>query len=556
MPHSACPYAVALSEDEASHDASTTTTTAADSSKIAAELSSCPAFSSQNGCPFKEAKSPEEVQRTLAQIPQSHFQDASKKSAFFQVMQHLHQVHEQGGDSDFVKMTGAIVGQECPMKPYVVVSSGDDEDKKVQSFTQAMEDCSLAAIMARLAADMLDKTSDEDSLGHHDDDDDVTPRNSVSTTDTSEAAAAAVVEHETTTKASGMKQEEGEEPQQRSSNASLAQALKTGTTVAHQAAEDVHFVRNFIRGEIDRSLYQELILSLYFVYDALEEALNQHAPTHFPTCHFPHALSRKAALEEDVEFWHATSTPSQNAMSPATREYIERIEHLAAHDPLLLLAHSYTRYLGDLSGGRILARVARKALDLDKTSGEGLAFYRFENVKSYKQFKDDYRKALDELPLTTQQIQALVAEANIAFCFNMRLFQELDVQSAIPGAQVMPLDQVMAFAHPKQNDDGADAASSGEDQCPFLVNKKQQQKQEQHGYSISFNKNTSKAAAAASEDQCPFLVDKKKEQQTKTKTGRCPWPFIFAHDAKQGLMDWQTWLVVALVMAWMFKDKI
>ena len=67
-------------------------------------------------------------------------------------------------------------------------------------------------------------------------------------------------------------------------------------------------------------------------------------------------------------------------------------------------------------------------------------------------------------------------------------------------------------------------------------------------------------AAVSGEDQCPFLVNKKKKEQeqesqgrlaTKEKSGgRCPWPFIFAHDPGQGIRDWQTWLVVALVVAW------
>ncbi len=34
--------------------------------------------------------------------------------------------------------------------------------------------------------------------------------------------------------------------------------------------------------------------------------------------------------------------------------------------------------------------------------------------------------------------------------------------------------------------------------------------------------------------------------------GRCPWPFIFFHDPKTGMTDWQTWVVLGLVVcfAW------
>ena len=49
-------------------------------------------------------------------------------------------------------------------------------------------------------------------------------------------------------------------------------------------------------------------------------------------------------------------------------------------------------------------------------------------------FKDEYRAALDALELTDAQITKLVAEANVAFLLNMRLFEELDVMANVPGA--------------------------------------------------------------------------------------------------------------------------
>lgn len=485
-----CPYAVALSEDEASQSLENQSPTGS-TKQLAADISQCPAFAATaegGSCPFKDAKSQEEIQQRLAQVPRSHY---TGQTQFLQVLQHLHQVHENGGDAGFVSKMPTLQG--CPMKPYVA--------DKPKGFTQAMENCSLAAIMARLAADMEDG----------DDGEDVSPRHSeVSLLATSIEGMA--VEEEMENHEHHSPKDDNERPR----HDSLADALKAGTAVSHQAAEDVHFVRNFIRGQIDRNLYQEMILDLYHVYVALEDALEKHAPTVFPSCHFPEELARRESLEEDCEFWHNTRNPSPRTISPATQDYVDRIQYLAHHEPLLLLAHSYTRYLGDLSGGRILARVARRALDLDKDSGEGLAFYRFDKVASYKQFKDNYRQALDALPLTSDQIKALVAEANVAFCLNMRLFQALDVMATIPGARVMSMEEVMEYAHKDTNTlDGA-----AEDQCPFLVNKK---KEQQH---------------------------QKMDSVIAKKGGRCPWPFIFAHDPWQGAKDWQTWLVVALVIGW------
>ena len=91
-------------------------------------------------------------------------------------------------------------------------------------------------------------------------------------------------------------------------------------------------------------------------------------------------------------------------------------------DPYLLVGHHYTRYLGDLSGGQILKGIAEKALDLPK--GEGLNFYEFD-IEDKKAFKQKYRDALDNLPVDTQQINAIITEANYAFRLNMYMFDQL-----------------------------------------------------------------------------------------------------------------------------------
>lgn len=286
-------------------------------------------------------------------------------------------------------------------------------------------------------------------------------------------------------------------------NTTLSEALKSGTAASHTQAEDVHFVKNFIRGIIDRELYAQLVGDLLHVYSALEQALDQHAPNYFSTCHFPKELDRTAALKEDVDFWHTTAMPP---ISPATQDYIDRIHHCCQTNPLLLLAHAYTRYLGDLSGGKILARVARRALNL-KPNEDGLAFYEFAHVESAKLFKDEYRKCLNQLQLTQTQIHQLVQEANIAFGLNMRIFEELDVAGGVMGATVRPLQDILRFEHEAVV---MDAAA----ECPF--------------------KHTSTKTIPTG-------------TATTKKSGTCPWPFILLHDPSAGMQCWQTWLVMGLL---------
>lgn len=97
---------------------------------------------------------------------------------------------------------------------------------------------------------------------------------------------------------------------------------------------------------------------------------------------------------------------------------MDRIHEVGEKDPVLLVAHSYTRYMGDLSGGQILKKVAQRALKLPST-GEGLNFYQFEGIHSHKGFKQLYRSRMNELEMDTETKERIVKESNRAFGFNM-----------------------------------------------------------------------------------------------------------------------------------------
>jgi heme oxygenase len=434
-----CPYAIALA-----HDDENSSTASDGPDLIESTRQQCPAFSN-NSCPFKDAHSAEQVREKLLQMPPSHYKDGQ---VFTKVIREMHATSLENKAPEFHLQGG------CPVVQAQI-------DMKVVSFASAMESYSLNAIMAKLA----------EQHGHL---------------------------HENEETAQALMNEANTDNQKvTTSEHSLSYCLKQGTAVSHQAAEDVHFVSNFAKGKIDRQLYAELVTMLYHVYVALEDCLDQTAHKNFGTCHFPNELTRVQALEDDMDFWHGTLA---RPPSPATLDYVDRIHHLARTEPLLLLSHAYTRYLGDLSGGRILARVAKKALDLK--DNEGLAFYSFENITSAKQFKNKYRAALDALPLTELQVNQLVGEANVAFLLNMRLFEELDVKANVPGAVVRPLAEALKFREQE--------------------------------------------VVLANDEKCPFLLDQAKKGD-KIK-GKCPWPFILMHDPVYGMRDWKTWALLGLIL--------
>ncbi|XP_077908980.1 heme oxygenase 1 isoform X2 [Ictidomys tridecemlineatus] len=165
--------------------------------------------------------------------------------------------------------------------------------------------------------------------------------------------------------------------------------------------------------------------SLYHVYVALEEEIerNKDNPV-FAPLYFPEELHRRAALEQDMAFWYGPSWQEAVPYTAATRRYVDRLQQVGRREPELLVAHAYTRYLGDLSGGQVLKKIAQKALDLP-SSGEGLAFFTFPNIDSATKFKQLYRSRMNTLEMTPEVRQRVTEEAKTAFLLNIQLFEEL-----------------------------------------------------------------------------------------------------------------------------------
>jgi heme oxygenase len=207
-------------------------------------------------------------------------------------------------------------------------------------------------------------------------------------------------------------------------SSNLATKLREGTKKAHTAAENMGFIKCFLRGVVEKTSYRKLASNFYFVYSAMEEELERHRqhPV-LSKIYFPE-LNRKATLEQDLHYYYGSNWREQVTLSPAGKVYVDRIREISETAPELLVAHSYTRYIGDLSGGQILKNIAQRAMNLNE--GEGTAFYEFEDISDEKAFKAKYRQRLDEMPIDEATADRIVEEANDAFGLNMEMFKELE----------------------------------------------------------------------------------------------------------------------------------
>ena len=228
----------------------------------------------------------------------------------------------------------------------------------------------------------------------------------------------------------------------------LATMLKEGTKKSHTMAENVGFVKCFLKGVVEKNSYRNLVANLYFVYSAMEEEMEKHTehPIVSKIC-FPE-LNRKESLEEDLQYYFGNNWRDTVSPSPAGEAYIQRIREVSTESPELLIAHSYTRYLGDLSGGQILKGIAQRAMNLEE--GAGTSFYEFEAISDEKAFKNTYRQALNELPIEQTTADRIVDEANDAFGLNMKLFQELE-GNLIKGIGIMVFNSLTRRNRSRKN---------------------------------------------------------------------------------------------------------
>ncbi|KPQ38087.1 MAG: heme oxygenase (biliverdin-producing) [Phormidium sp.] len=204
----------------------------------------------------------------------------------------------------------------------------------------------------------------------------------------------------------------------------LATKLREGTKKSHTMAENVGFIKCFLKGTVEKNSYRNLAANFYFVYSAMEEEMERHREHPVLSKLYYPQLNRKESLEQDLHYYFGSNWRDVVKPSEGGQGYVNRIRDVSNSEPELLVAHCYTRYLGDLSGGQILKNIAQKAMGLQ--DGQGTAFYEFDEIPDEKAFKAEYRQAMDSLPIDDAQADRIVDEANDAFKLNMVMFEELE----------------------------------------------------------------------------------------------------------------------------------
>ncbi|HEY4306906.1 MAG TPA: biliverdin-producing heme oxygenase [Gemmatimonadaceae bacterium] len=205
-------------------------------------------------------------------------------------------------------------------------------------------------------------------------------------------------------------------------HSSLSRRLRAETKELHTAAERSGIMRRLTRGQISRVQYVALLENLAEIYRALEDELRRHRTE--PTLSWIDlaALARFDHLQHDITRLRRPGDPAPS-IRPTTHIYVERVTTAGETEPPLLLAHAYVRYLGDLSGGQILAPIVARALGDD--ADDALTFYAFPQIDDAAAFKGEFRGGLDSIADDTVR-DRIVDEAKVGFRLHEELFRELE----------------------------------------------------------------------------------------------------------------------------------
>ncbi|GHF32659.1 heme oxygenase [Streptomyces mashuensis] len=200
--------------------------------------------------------------------------------------------------------------------------------------------------------------------------------------------------------------------------------IRTASHAQHTEAENSSFMSDMLGGRLGVAAYRRYTEQLWFVYRALESGSEALAADPVAGPFIRPELARRAELERDLAHLGGPEWRTGLAPLPATAAYAARIEECARTWPAGYVAHHYTRYLGDLSGGQVIRGTAERTWGFAR-KGDGVRFYVFEGIGNPAAFKREYRELLDALPVDDLEKQRVVDECRRAFALNTAVFAEL-----------------------------------------------------------------------------------------------------------------------------------
>ncbi len=194
----------------------------------------------------------------------------------------------------------------------------------------------------------------------------------------------------------------------------LSGLLRARTTDSHARAERSGVVAAILAGTVTRPRYALWLRNLLPVYQELEQAALRHRARPGFAWMADSRLHRAGRIAADLD---ALAVSDAVFILPAGQGYVQRVKSADSGAGDRLLAHAYTRYLGDLSGGQVIRRHLLRQFGPDIPT----SFTEFPTMPRVGAFVADLRAALDEAGHHVADREQVAEEAVVAFELNIAL---------------------------------------------------------------------------------------------------------------------------------------
>jgi heme oxygenase (biliverdin-producing, ferredoxin) len=195
--------------------------------------------------------------------------------------------------------------------------------------------------------------------------------------------------------------------------------MRGRTTDLHARAEQTGVVAALLGGQVCKARYALYLRNLLPAYQCMEQALRLRYRPEFEGLGVPQIYRTESIIADLVDLagagW-ADSIP----LLPSGERYASRIDWAAAGP--MLIAHCYTRYLGDLNGGLLLGR---RLVQIFGPNFHALAFSRFPEIQNLQAFRVAYQQNLDRAGSFLADAGSVVEEAAVAFELNIQVSVEV-----------------------------------------------------------------------------------------------------------------------------------
>ena len=200
----------------------------------------------------------------------------------------------------------------------------------------------------------------------------------------------------------------------------LSTVLRQVTWGAHEEVESGELESALVDGVLAPDVYADLLAQSWAVYGAIEDLADTVEATPYASPFVRREVFRRGHVERDLAHYWGPGWPGRVELLPETAFYVSRINDVAATDPIAWIAHAYTRYLADLSGGLDIDRAITRAYGLDR-DGRWLYSFDLSDGVDPRTWKNAYRQLLNILDVDIAAKARLVEEALVAYECNIAL---------------------------------------------------------------------------------------------------------------------------------------